>query len=498
MTIPAFKAVDFGEIDANAEHFLAIKRKSRPIFEKAFVKPPIQNLDKFLNQEKFLIYSQKGTGKSAILRHLELSAANNGFMTDYIIFKENVAEESDLLESSILGRVPEEDIINIRHYLHVVKRILLLKFLHLLISKTGEDVTKQIQNSVPFLGKIKEWFENTSLSDVSSYAIRSAYDLALAMDTQELDFAKKINFSKLLKNQNDTLLKSIISQAKKSDFKAIIFLDEIHFSFKDEDSYKQDAMLVRDCITAALNLNQSFLKNDLNCCIQLAVRSEFLEHPVIAQAEIQNQINSYGEPMDWSSEKYDRNTALWGFILERVRLTDPSVDFNSFFQNYVGQDRIPLLLEHTWSKPRDLVRFFNVAKRHCPNSSSLNQKDFDSVVREYSIESWREIRTALSSFLNAEALTRLEVFLGDNSHRNFENRAFTRNELKSKIKEINELSKTKNNDDFILGLLYILGIFQMRRTSNSATIYNAYHRANLQPKWDWDVFLHPAVARRFS
>lgn len=498
MAIPAFKDIDFGEIDANAEHLMALLRKSVPMFERAFVPPPMQNLDRFKKHEKFLIYGQKGTGKSAVLRHLEAHSIREGYRTDYIIFKDNVSEESDLFEGGILSPVSEQDVLKIRHYLHIMKRMLLLKFLYLMIEEKGEKVAGDLDAAAPFLGKVMEWFKNSTLSDVSSYAIRTAFDLASSIKKGEQEGLTSIDFGKLLKGQNDTLLKSIIAQARKEGFKAVIFVDEIHFSFKDDESYRQDAMLVRDCIAAALNLNEAFIRGGVNCSVQIAVRSEFLEHPVIAQAEIQNQIHSFGEPMDWSSEKYDDRSRLWGFVLARVKLQDERVTQRQFFDNYVGTERVTVLLEHTWSKPRDLIRFFNVAKRRYPQEISLNKAAFDSVIKEYSIEAWRETRTALSSFLNESALLRLEEFLGENAHRNYNHTPFKKEDLLDFIRGIKSESDIKLDAGLVLGLLYILGVLQMRSEMSGGTIFNAYHRANLQPKWDWEIYMHPAVAKRFS
>lgn len=498
MPVPAFEQIDFGEIDANAEHLMAILRQDKPIFQKAFVPPPMQNLDRFKKYEKFLIYGQKGTGKSALLRHLEATAIHSGFRTDYIIFKDNITEEADLFDGSVLSSVSEQDILKTRHYLHIMKRMLLLKFLYLLVEQKGEKISSNIGNSIPFLGTIGEWFKNSTLSDVSAYAIRTAFDLAASLKKGEIEGLKSVEFAKLLKSQNDTLAKAILEQAKKEEFKCIVFVDEIHFSFKDNEAYRQDAMLVRDCIAAALNINENFIRNGVSCYVQLAVRSEFLEHPVIAQAEIQNQVNSFGEPVDWSSAKYDKNSRLWGFILERIKLQDGSVGFPEFFDNYVGRNRVPELLEYTWSKPRDLVRFFNVAKRRFPKSANLNKKDFDAVTKEYSIEAWREMRTALSSFLNEGALLHLEEFLGANSYRNYEYKPFTRSDLLSLITNIKNTYDGVVDVGLALNLLYILGVIQMRNKSGDHYLFNAYHRANLQPKWDWEIYLHPAVAKRFS
>lgn len=274
MTIPTFKDIDFGEIDANAEHLMALLRRGIPMFERAFVPPPMQNLDRFKQHEKFLIYGQKGTGKSAVLRHLEAHSVKAGYRTDYIIFKDNVSEESDLFESGILSPVSEQDVLKIRHYLHIMKRMLLLKFLYLMIAEKGERVAGELDAAAPFLGKVMEWFKNSTLSDVSSYAIRTAFDLASSVKKDEQEGLRSIDFGKLLKGQNDTLLKSLVAQAKKESFKAVIFVDEIHFSFKDNESYRQDAMLVRDCIAAALNLNETFIRNGVTCFVQVAVRSE--------------------------------------------------------------------------------------------------------------------------------------------------------------------------------------------------------------------------------
>src|ERR1700743_2083319 len=91
---PPFSKIRIGEPDANAEYFAGLRSKREPIFLDCFFTIPNFPSSQFESGEKYLIYGQKGTGKTAALRYLETSARALG-TTEFLIFKKSFLEEID-------------------------------------------------------------------------------------------------------------------------------------------------------------------------------------------------------------------------------------------------------------------------------------------------------------------------------------------------------------------------------------------------------------------
>jgi len=68
------KQIDVGETDANAEYFIAKRAKTEPMFQRAYYEQSTGFSEELNDGHKFIIYGQKGTGKTAILRHLEFQS----------------------------------------------------------------------------------------------------------------------------------------------------------------------------------------------------------------------------------------------------------------------------------------------------------------------------------------------------------------------------------------------------------------------------------------
>ena len=81
-------------------------------------------------------------------------------------------------------------------------------------------------------------------------------------------------------------------------------------------------------IVAALNLNRSFMNNQVKATIYLAMRSEFLNHPIIAKANVAQSVESYGEKLFWRSSQRDHNDPLISIVTLRIKKA-----YDNGFQN---------------------------------------------------------------------------------------------------------------------------------------------------------------------
>lgn len=138
--VQALGTINFGATDANAEFVTALKTHENPVFLDAYVVPPLSDMDGFRKGQKFVLLGLKGTGKTAVLRALQKEADTNGRSVEFLIFRNEILEEKDLVEFSWPVVIDDERVKQTRHYLHCVKRILLAVILKHCATAASDDL----------------------------------------------------------------------------------------------------------------------------------------------------------------------------------------------------------------------------------------------------------------------------------------------------------------------------------------------------------------------
>ncbi|MFC3324789.1 hypothetical protein [Mesorhizobium cantuariense] len=266
---PTFGDIRVGEPDANVEYYNAIRAQRNPIFLDAFFAIPNFPIEQFLSGEKFLIYGQKGTGKTAAIRYLE-NRLKNEFTTHFLVFRRSFLEESDLQAfSTIPLMLDEAKVERLKHFHHAIKRILIF----ILIKQTFANSTNYEDDrpgaDVTWIEKIK----NSTIGDLISVgfdSITAIFNSAGVNLEKATAGVALLDAGKLLKRNNDDLLNFLVRRAKRLKIRSCIFVDEIHFAYRSEEALQQDAMLVRDCILAMHSLNDRFTEERLDLRIYSA------------------------------------------------------------------------------------------------------------------------------------------------------------------------------------------------------------------------------------
>jgi hypothetical protein len=143
-------------------------------------------------------------------------------------------------------------------------------------------------------------------------------------------------------------------------------------------------------ILAVQALNERFAEEKLDVVTYLAVRSEYLEHPLIATADINHTIESVGFELTWSNYPSSRKHPLFDLIVLRFkRSIGHRFEKQDFFNTYLANIDPVEFVERTWSKPRDFVRFFKCASKLYPNKTSLSPSQANAVWRNYAQEHGR-------------------------------------------------------------------------------------------------------------
>lgn len=235
------------------------------------------------------------------------------------------------------------------------------------------------------------------------------------------------------------------------------------------------------------------------------MRSEYLEHPLIATADVNHTIKSVGFELTWSNYPPSKEHPLFDLVVLRFQASIGH-DFSkgNFFNSYLANIDPEEFVDRTWSKPRDFIKFFKCASKLYPAKTTLSPSEANAVWRNYAQEAWKEMKSAASPFLSPEAITVFEHVLAKLAPNIFDG------SLKLDVKSFADFvrpvyTKAKGRNanfysfDHFLHLLYILGIFLTRRRDvHEQDIFHSYHRGNRNYHANGEVKLHPTVLKAFG
>ena len=232
--VPALRSIDVGETDANAEYFIAKRTSTKPMYVRAYYEADSTFSDDLNAGTKFLLFGQKGTGKTAILRHIE-DASQGEYGTEFIVFRKEIIEEAQLaslaatFSASVV--VDEEKIRETKFYYHAMKRLLLT----LLLSKT-RDIESDIPEDASWFRKIYSQMAGSSVGHIASLVTDSVIG---SLEAVHVDVAKatkgivSVSPATAIKRSNDAFSRFAYEQFKRRKLKARLFLDEMHFAYRD-------------------------------------------------------------------------------------------------------------------------------------------------------------------------------------------------------------------------------------------------------------------------
>lgn len=476
-SILQIKDIFIGSIDAKDDVNNSI---SQVEFIENFIMPPNFEISEFLEGSKCFIEGYKGTGKTALLNYISKCEEQKGSIGYFMLFKsdyknidrnklsilanniiefdnESLTEETDfeyIWRWIILNKIVQ---LNIKNDYKLFKKDKEWdKFEKIINSLSYEKESKSIFNLLPFnVKKIGELGYSVKLND--SDIIHS-----LGLKDVELE-RKEIDFPKLLMKSLDLFSKLTIA-----DINAYIFIDELEAFYEDSNIFKRDLRMIRDLILTVKYFNDLFIQIGYpKLKIICAVRTEVLESikKYISTKEINKVTYSFRRELKWN---YSNTNAyqhpiiqIW---LKRIKiaesknnnltLTDSEV-MDKWFTKKVNSDEIvPYILDNSWHKPRDIVRFLQSASNVSPNSTKYDQNVFNKLRKEYSKESWKEIFEELNILYSPEEIEYIRDFLMCYK------RYFTFQDAKVRAKAIAEQSGSDfivNNLGKILKDLYRVG-----------------------------------------
>lgn len=431
------KDIFVGSIDAKDDVTNKIDNKE---FIENFIIPPNLNLDDFLSGKKCFIEGYKGTGKTALLHYLSNSVVEKGAKELFVLFKSDYKNlDRDKMEKLAINMldIDKSSLKKEVDFEYLWRWILL------------DNIVKlNIKNNYEIFEKDKQWYKlekvvkslsrnnkSTSLFDLLPFKIGKVGEIEYSVEMPNADLIhtlgisdiefidkdkKKVDFKLVLDKAID-----IFAQLKPRSVNAYIFIDELEAFYEEKDIFKRDLRIIRDLIITVKYFNDLFVNFKYeNIKIICAVRTEVLEsiQKNISSKEINKIIYSFRQELKWNyanTNAYQHPIIqIWINRIKRaekkynnVELKDSEI-MEKWFTNQVNSEEIiPYILDNSWHKPRDIIRFLQSASDVSPNSKQYDQGVFNKLRKEYSKESWKEIYEELNIIYNPSEIVYIKEFL---------------------------------------------------------------------------------------
>lgn len=485
---------------------------------KCFVVPPNFEIEELLSGNKCFIRGYKGTGKTALLFYLDdyLRKNNSKSCVSFIYFKDFDEADKNKFEkiAKRINKPKETDfsisselLLTIDGYLYIWKWIFLEQIL-----RDNQDFGETLFKKDEYYKKFVQLLNIVHYDKLNKRKIQLPSEVTLFCEAEITPYnttlrpGLRLNFSTGENGKAYDAFKNVIDDAMnclsnmtRTDIPYYIMIDELEAFNAQQEIFKRDLYLIRDLIITVKDFNKmfkgsDFLQTKIICCI----RSEILNsiYKFIPSYEINKITNGFECPLIWN---YNTNNNLKHPIVQvllkriaishlqksKVSLSEEEIYSLYFDKTIFGISSIEYLLNQTWNKPRDIVRFLIAIK----NSSScittkFTQQVFVESAEEYSRESLKEVKEELNALYTAEQID--EIFLWLSGFRTM----FSLDELKERIHKHFLPSKIDKNLVEVLQDLYRVGI-----VGNYSKITNNFlwqHRGNDNAIFDdeWLFVVH--------
>lgn len=393
---------NFGEYDARREYL-----RAQQYFMKSFIDPISFSLGTLSNSRNYIIVGQKGSGKSACQIYLENEKTEKeGYIADLISFYDELTAEDyrDFASTQRINFVALADITQIESsydFRDIWRRVIFIRIARKIseINSNNRFVkfcisTTRGTNS--FIDGIKK-----------SLTVEVGIDLGVFSGSVEFD-PSRINDKKeiSIKYFNEIAQKLFLSEC--AQYRMYFFIDELVISNLNtkSDEYKARLALVRDIIKVSCALNDLCVKNGLDfhfiCNLRPEVRTKLNE----IDPEISKIMDGNDVFLQWDDE------SLIEILAHKIVNGSPlpiHIDVDEFLPETITfsantSDFYPFLLNNSWYKPRDIVRFLKVYAKINPKHHSITEEGVKQSLNEYARVSAVELFDQISVKYSSEVI----------------------------------------------------------------------------------------------
>lgn len=397
--------IQFGKIDAYNE----LQEYGIELFKNSFLQYEKYKIDEFLTGSRYFVCGNKGTGKTAFLKYLECSLADDPEnLIIPIRFKSDLDNEDKKTLSKTATNVKEEIIEEVNtanHRNHVIVwQVFLINKIFRAIDN-GEykvflpnkelESLKKLLNSIYSESKTKLMPKITKGYAKANASLLKGIDAELGVEIEFNEATSDVNFSQAAK----TIVKLFESLEYTTNNVYVIF-DELELSVRNKKENDRDIELVRDLILAVDKLNNICKRKGYGIKFIASVRNEVINSVLSSGYEINKCVEDYGVDITWFQKggNYE-DSPLLKIIENKIigsekqkGITEHGDVWSKYFSesiNGIGVKKY--ILNYSWYRPRDVIRMMGLVQQHYGSSQIFTQEMFDRALQDYSERSWNEI-----------------------------------------------------------------------------------------------------------
>lgn len=398
---------NFGEYDARRE-FL----RSQSYFMETFIDPISFPLGTLSNKTNYIIVGQKGAGKTACQLYLESDRAQRqGYLSGLISFYDDLTPDdyTDFASTQRMNLISLDQLTSIESqydFKEVWKRILFIRIAKILqaegfsnsftafcLSTTGgtNSIIDGIKKSLKVEVKVPLHFLETKLEFDPS---------KLAAQSNELTVPE---FNRIA----EQLLVADCVQ-----YRLYFFVDELVISNLNtkSDEYRARLCLIRDIVRTCCYLNDFCVTNDLDmhfiCNLRPEIRTKLNE----LDPEISKVMDGNDVFLGW-----DRDSLL-EILTQKIVVGAPrgtEINADEFIPKTINFghpiDFMSFLLNNSWFKPRDMIRFLKVYAKVHPRHTRITEEGTKECLNEYARISATELFEQISVQYPANVLAGIRM-----------------------------------------------------------------------------------------
>ncbi len=508
------KDIYVGKPDAKDE----IKFDGVEDFVNSAVIPETFDINSLLYKDACFITGYKGTGKTALLFHLEHIVRKNTphACCSFIFFKDEFTEtkkqELEGYSKRILSSITFENqiLLDNTDFEHIWRWLLFKR----IVSDNEEYCENLFVNN-------DEWhaFKNIvdkiqAPIDKKRSIIPDKFKVAVpykdpATQTEISPFFE-VDFSDKNRPNNISQFVALLDQAEeklglvtRTDTPYYIFVDELEAYFGDEKIFKRDLCFIRDLVFTVKRMNGIFKSIGGQTKIICSVRSEIINsiYRFVVSKEINKIIGGFEVPLIWN---YSNTTSyqhpIIQVLLKRIYMCEKKepLDYKDIYNRWFSEkiqniEPAKYILNNSWQKPRDIVRLLSSAQNSIKgNDTSFNIAVFNALRRKYSADSLAEIKEEMRALYTAAEIDSITTcFTGYKIY-------FSIKQLRERINLYYKNSILDNKFTEVLQDLYRLGF--LGNYLPSSETYRWQHKGdeNIIFSDEWRLVIHYALHSALS
>lgn len=477
---------NFGEYDARRE-FL----RAEQYFMKTFIDPISFSLGTLSNSRNYIIVGQKGSGKSACQIYLEeKKKKDEGYITDIISFYDDLTNDDykDFSKTQRINLLNIENITQIESsydFRDIWKRVLFVR------------IAKKINEIAHENRFVKFCLSTTKGTNSFIDGIKQSLTVEMGVDVGIFDGKVKIDPSSITKKGEISLkLFNEIAQSLFieycSKFRMYFFIDELVISNLNtkSDEYKARLCLVRDIIKVSCDLNDFSVRNGLDFHFICNLRPEVRTRLNDIDPEISKIMDGNDVFLNWDDD------SLIEIFANKIVNGSPEpngIDFNDFCPQTITfgsrtHDFYDFLLNNSWHKPRDIVRFLKVYAKINPKDTKITEEGVKRSLNEYARISAVELFDQLSVKYSVDVINGIKSAIKNQNYRSID-------ELSNVLSpHVGMISSEK-----LVYELYDVGVIgNIDKTPGQKTRYFWNHRQEEDLDSEMAIVVHPGLLNYFN